>query len=156
MYRAIWKYRMNRESVLARRNASFVLSCVVIKPTRSPEQSITHERANRASLVALRIIILNITSNFAVLALYLASMIHPYCFERNPPLIYALGFLCESILSLQIVWVGLLFRAIRTIAVGRPTSLKELQQSARPSLRYHAAPSSEQAFNDARTNIIVR
>lgn len=109
MYSAITKYRTQRESHFADRKA---------RPSQSGNKSTVEKHADRASLVALRLINLYMICDFLIVTLYPASKIYTHCFRHDPPVSYAMEFIAASLISLQIVWVYLPFRAFGAIAVG--------------------------------------
>lgn len=162
MYSAICKFRLQKESAAAIRNAPSLLApplSPICSATQPAEQPIIHDQASRASLIALRLIALYVACDFFILSLYLSSKIYIYFYQHDPPITYALEFIAGSFISLQIVWICLLFRAFSAIAVGdrapRVVRTKSLQAS-KSNPRSPGPTLSELAFSEAKTNIIMR
>lgn len=128
-----------------------------MSPVLSVEQSTVQNQARLASLSAIRLIMAYMVCDLLVVTLYPAAKIYKYFYRNDIAISYSVEFMTASFISLQVVWVCLLFRAFSAIAVGaRHPSQNKSSQVNRPSLRCQAASPTELALKDAQTNIIIR
>lgn len=144
MYRAIGKYRLHKELILSRRKAPKL-------SVQSAGQLKIHKQASEASLTALRYISLYMACDLLAITIYPAATIYAYAngSERNPTVSYALELTAGAFISLQVVWVCLLFRAFSAIAIG--------DRGPRISIAAPQAPlPAELGSNEAKTNILVK